>query len=313
MITIEKSSDNIVDNHFNHVKDRVTKSINYVLKNGCKLNGATYTPNARDRTFLNALLHSNNLKKLITLKPEKLEIFRFYILRKYPNIHDRTNRLNRLLYKIFIKDAYEKELDKHNFISKLNIDTCPYCNRNYTYSLSKAAKIKPEIDHFYPKSIYPYFGVSFYNLIPSCQTCNGLGVKGETDPFVKQMMSPYLVKDDDYQFTYDLKKLDYLSPLDGKSSVKIEFSKQIGKNVEVFKLDELYQLHGDHVLELIVKSKVKLSDKYRKYLKSYKGITFSDAEIDRILIGNYTSLNELHKRPFSKLYRDIALELGLII
>ncbi|TCL67476.1 hypothetical protein EV196_10232 [Mariniflexile fucanivorans] len=47
--------------------------------------------------------------------------------------------------------------------------------------------IKPELDHYYPKSLYPYFGVSFYNLIPSCQSCNGLGVKGENDPFSIKM------------------------------------------------------------------------------------------------------------------------------
>ena len=90
-------------------------------------------------------------------------------------------------------------------------------------------------------------------------------------------------------------------------------SNQIEGNVKVFKLDELYKLHNDHILELIIKAEVNYNDKYRKYLNKYKGLTFSDAEIDRVLIGNYTSLSQLHKRPFSKLYRDIALELELIV
>src|SRR5690606_16951780 len=118
-------------------------------------------------------------------------------------------------------------------------------------------------------------------------------VKSESDPFSENMVSPYLLSNEDYKFTFDLKKLDYLSPLDGKSCVDVILSKQIEGNVRILKLDELYKLHSDHVLELIIKAEVNYNDKYRKYLNKYKGLTFSDAEIDRILIGNYTSINEL--------------------
>lgn len=312
MISLKTSSSVIVENHFDIVFERLQKSITYVLKNGCKYKGTTYTAIGSERTFLNSLKQRANLKRLVVASPSELVVLRRFMLMRFPNIHLSNNNLNRLLYKIFVSDGYGI-VDNHAFIAKLKVDTCPYCNRNYIYSLSKSAKIKPEIDHFYPKSKYPYFGVCFYNLIPSCQTCNGLGVKGETDPFVENMVSPYLLNNDDYEFTFDLTKLDYLSPLDGKSSVDVKFSKQIVGNVKVFKLDDLYQLHSDHVLELIIKSKVNYNDKYRKYLKNFKGLSFSDAEIDRVLIGNYTTLSELHKRPFSKLYRDIALELGLII
>lgn len=312
MISLNTSSLAIVDAHFDTVLVRLQKSITYVLNNGCKYKGRTYTAIGNERTFLNSLKQNPNLKRLVTASPDELAVLRRFMLMRFPDIHLNNNNLNRLLYKIFVSDGYGI-LDNHAFIAKLKIDTCPYCNRNYIYSLSKSGKIKPELDHYYPKSLYPYFGVSFYNLIPSCQTCNGLGVKAENDPFFKKMESPYLIKSEDYKFTFDLTKLDYLSPLDGKSSVEVKFSKQIDGNVDILKLDQLYKLHNDHVLELIVKSKVNYNDKYRKYLKDFKGLNFSDAEIDRVLIGNYTSLKELHKRPFSKLYRDIALELGLII
>ena len=312
MISLNTSPIATVDAHFDNVVKRLQKSITYVLKNGCKHKGVSYTATDSERIFLNSLKQETKLKGLVTASPSKLEVLRRFMLIQFPDIHLSDNNLNRLLYKIFVSDGYGV-IDNHAFIAKLKVDTCPYCNRNYIYSLSKSAEIKPEIDHFYPKSLYPYFGVSFYNLIPSCQTCNGIGVKGNTDPFVEKMVSPYLMKDYDFEFTFDLTKLDHISPLDGKSSVEVKFSKQIDGNVKVFKLDDLYQLHSDHVLELIIKSKVNYNDKYREYLKSYKGLTFSDAEIDRVLIGNYTSLSELHKRPFSKLYRDIALELGLII
>lgn len=312
MIPLKSVNSLLVNTHFDNVFERLQKSIKYVLKNGCRHKNVKYTPDANERAFLNTLNQEVILKGLVTASPERLQLLRRYMLKRFPNIHSNTSNLNRLLYKIFVLDAY-RTLDKHSFIAKLDTDTCSYCNRNYIYSLSKSSKIKPELDHFYPKSLYPYFGISFYNLIPSCQTCNGLGVKGELDPLSNAMVSPYLTKDDDYKFTFDLTKLDYLSPLDGSSSVDVIFSKQIDGNVQVFKLDELYKLHNDHVLELVVKAEVNYTDRYREYLNKYKGLTFSDAEIDRVLISNYTSLNELHKRPFSKLYRDIALELGLIV
>ena len=74
----------------------------------------------------------------------------------------------------------------------------------------------------------------------------------------------------------------------------------------------MYQQHTDHVLELIVKSKVAYSDKYRTYLHSFKGLEFSDAEIDRMILGNYTKEDEIHKRPLAKLYQDSGVEVGVI-
>jgi hypothetical protein len=74
----------------------------------------------------------------------------------------------------------------------------------------------------------------------------------------------------------------------------------------------LYEKHEDHVLELIYKSQIQYSEKYREHLTKFPRLNLSDSEIDRMIIGNFAELDELHKRPLSKLYRDIAIELGLI-
>lgn len=102
------------------------------------------------------------------------------------------------LKKIFSK-AYEKftEIDKYTeiilenkkrgvvkwnayeYIRALNVIVCPYCNANpiptveLPQHLFKAGKMaRPALDHFIPKSIFPIFSVSIYNLIPSCTYCN---------------------------------------------------------------------------------------------------------------------------------------------
>lgn len=55
---------------------------------------------------------------------------------------------------------------------QLGVKVCPYCNRMYTTTLFGEEKIRPDFDHFYPKSKYPYLAVSLFNLIPSCSMCN---------------------------------------------------------------------------------------------------------------------------------------------
>jgi hypothetical protein len=312
MIPISKSSNIKVDNHFKDIYPSLSRRIKYVLKNGARVRGCKCIATNINKRFLKRLNTTPFLKRLITAGPEDLDKIISIFINFDPSIKLSDNNLNQLLTAIFINTEYPK-MDNSRFLKRLEIDTCPYCNRNYTYSLSKSSKIKPELDHFYPKSKYPFLGLNFYNLIPSCQTCNGYGAKHEFDPFIEGLKSPYLINDNDFLFTYILKKLDYLSPLEGQSSVSIRFKRKVAGNNRILKLTKLYNMHGDHILELIVKSKLNYSENYREYLSSYNGLKFSDSEIDRLLIGNYTSLFELHKRPFSKLYRDIALELGLII
>lgn len=312
MIPISRSANIKVDNHFNDVFKSLSKRIKYVLKNGARVRGAKCTASIVNARFLKRLNTKPFLKKIITASPEEIDKIISIFINFDADVKLKSNNLNQLLTAIFINTEYPK-MDNTMFLKRLEIDTCPYCNRNYIYSLSKSSKIKPELDHFYPKSKYPFLGLSFYNLIPSCQTCNGYGAKHEFDPFIEGLKSPYLINDNDFLFTYLLKRLDYLSPLEGNSSVSIKLKKKVAGNNRILKLTKLYNKHGDHILELIIKAKLNYSDDYREYLSSYNGLTFTDTEIDRLLIGNYTSLSELHKRPFSKLYRDIALELGLIV
>ena len=69
----------------------------------------------------------------------------------------------------------EKEWNAYTFVKKLAVDVCPYCNREYIFVIGdiKNRKIRPEIDHFFPKADYPYLSCSLFNFIPSCSICNG--------------------------------------------------------------------------------------------------------------------------------------------
>ncbi|MCS6096493.1 HNH endonuclease [Shewanella baltica] len=59
-------------------------------------------------------------------------------------------------------------------IDELKNTVCPYCNRSYIHSVFEDSIFggRPELDHFLSKSIFPFFALSIYNLIPVCHSCN---------------------------------------------------------------------------------------------------------------------------------------------
>lgn len=309
-------NDVAANNHFKAVKDHLQGRIKKILKNGVTKSKTKYFPNNDLKAYLNYLLIDDNLKQLIIARPEAITGVISFTKSRYGGFLTKSHPSNIILNNLFVKSCYDdtKVFSKYDFIRTIDIDTCPYCNRSYIYYLSKNKKIKPEIDHFFPKSKYPFLAMSFYNLIPSCQTCNGFGAKEEKDPLKEDLINPYLLKNSDFSFTFEPVSSRIISTLLDKNSVKVKIIKNIPGHLEVFKLKDLYELHSDHVVELIFKSKIKYSDTYRTYLEKYKdkGLEFSDNEIDRMILGNYATEEEIHKRPLAKLYQDIGRELGLI-
>lgn len=75
---------------------------------------------------------------------------------------------------------------------------CPYCQANHVnFHVEKlkgkrgaaAFSMRPPLDHYLPKSTYPYLAVSLSNLIPSCAQCNS-GVKTVSNPRGKGFAHP---------------------------------------------------------------------------------------------------------------------------
>lgn len=216
--------------------------------------------------------------------------------------------------KILIKKVFEnfykskwdtiEDYTRYHFVRKLGLKTCPYCNRNYIYAY-KNGNIRAEIDHFYPKSIYPYLAMSFYNLIPSCQTCNH--VKSAKDSYKDDLKSPYEISDNDFKFTYDF--IEASNNLNDKN-IKIRFKDYLEKHLDYFKLDKLYLKHSDIVLELYHKLTTEYSQEYVNGLNLIDGVTFTDEDIYRLITCHYKNVEDFHKRPLSKLVKDIFIELS---
>ena len=122
----------------------------------------------------------NNIKKVLSRKKLDLDQLQqvHYALKHLSEsyIKDVQNSLERIL--LGSEWLQEQERFKNHdiayyFFKKLNIRTCPYCNRNYTFTyLKENGKARPEYDHFYGRANCPLLAVSFFNLVPSCHDCN---------------------------------------------------------------------------------------------------------------------------------------------
>jgi hypothetical protein len=68
------------------------------------------------------------------------------------------------------RPAFVEAFARHN-----NLGVCPYCD-------GTLAPKRAKVDHFYPKSEYPFLAVAPENLVPACTDCNSVQVKGAQVP-----------------------------------------------------------------------------------------------------------------------------------
>ena len=249
------------------------------------------------------------------------------------NFVDEEPRLAEYLKKSY--DKIDSELRK-KIIDLKNVSVCPYCNRNYISSTYKFLQCNncnqdlfvidevekecpgcnqeingqtkvvntAQLDHFFPKDSYPLFAVSFYNLIPSCYSCNHVKLNKDLKH------SPY-----DSSFSFDDVKFTYIPKSTDKIEIKIDSRNPDFKNgIRILGIEELYQSHIDVVNELIWKKEV-YPDSYRDGLSKILNQTdleLSEAELNRFITGHYTDKGDYGKRPLSKMVADIGREIGLI-
>lgn len=234
---------------------------------------------------------------------------------------NRFNPTNKKLIEIFNYDHYisSKKTRSYALAKVVGRNTCTYCNRLYTFTvIQKDAKTRrvndktritrPQFDHWFPKKKYPLFGLSFYNLIPSCSVCNS-SVKSDESFLLTTHIHPYIEeRDQKYRFSYDLEP-------DGSPKVILhthgDKAKRTAKDLKIL---EIYTEHSEYELKDILELRFKYSDNYLDVLFND---TFNLGEVDkkdayRILFGVEIDPNEFHKRPFSKFKYDILKELKVI-
>jgi hypothetical protein len=214
------------------------------------------------------------------------------------------------------KTIKNERYDAYRLAEKLQVNVCPYCNINSTFTVIEEGNEKitrPEFDHFYDKATYPILALSFYNLIPSCHICNST-LKGREEFSIESHLNPYSDSFNEVaKFKLKIEKSTFYHSIKGFSLTLESEDIRANKNIESFKLETLYQNHKDIVLELIQKEAIYNESYLDELLTQYEGTLFKNREdLQRLIGGGYITDDEISKRPLSKLIKDISQELNLI-
>ncbi|WP_131430949.1 hypothetical protein [Chryseobacterium formosense] len=240
------------------------------------------------------------------------------------NISSNLESWNDLLKSIFDYSKFIEINDNWNaykYTTDLGITVCPYCNRNYIHTLeTDSGRTRAELDHFYPKSLYPFLSISIYNLIPSCHICNS-NLKGSKNFFEEQHMHPFENLNQSkitFKLHYTDLKIETVIPNTNQFEIDFDFSPSlknsemtmINNSLKTFKTKELYNNHKDIAQELIYKAyyynRTKIEE-LQSILGDNSGI--DENFIERIVYGNYIHENNFGKRPLAKFTGEIISNL----
>lgn len=196
-----------------------------------------------------------------------------------------------------------KDWNRHKLLSLIGIEICPYCQRNYisSYEENNDEKTTADLDHFYPKSLYPFLALSLYNFIPSCQICNSR-FKGDKDT----RDSVYLYEEgfDELGVKFRTSKeviseilgerySDFYVKIDYENLKNKEDGEKVKNSIENLGLDKVYKKsHNQYIQDLLYTVK--------KYPESYLGTC---GEIFRNDKNNEEQLKEYFKDIVKELYR----------
>ncbi|MDL2302804.1 hypothetical protein [Dysgonomonas sp. 520] len=214
-------------------------------------------------------------------------------------------------------------------VKQLNIKTCVYCNAQLTVVVDVRSKYgkkskKPislgkfDLDHFYAKSTYPFLCTTFFNLYPSCPSCNR--AKSSKVALFQLYTEDKSANLDVLNFKVDNQSIiDYWISRDSQQ-LKVDLRPSLGNlklyknHNELFRIQEIYNTQLDIAEELVHKAKI-YSPAYKKQLINAFGkhSIFPDISmINRLIVGNYTKPEDVHKRPMCLYMQNLAKQLGLL-
>lgn len=247
---------------------------------------------------------------------------RLRILKKIKNKNKEQSEKNKLKYKDFFIYIFDynmlNEKDngttlRHILLSKMNTKTCPYCGRQYITNYNESYSTA-DLDHFYSQSKYPYLALNIYNFIPACAVCNRNFKKDKEvkiNPRVEEFgENAVFTLGNDISTYMDMELEDIDIKLDIRTSDTF-LAKRIEKNIDTFKLEEVYEIHNDYVLQMIKDITFRGNE---SYLESIKMLFEKDDENEILkklkkLIREPYEFRIRENEPLGKLTKDILNEI----
>lgn len=198
-----------------------------------------------------------------------------------------------LLKHVFRYEDFASSKNVYRLLELLGVDTCPYCNRQYTTTFragmkKSAAQTRPQLDHFKVKSHFPYLALSINNLVPSCAVCNLM--KGED---TRETLYPYSEgMGDDYVFSTDIPEQRVAPVLTGARiapelfNIKLDqakdrnlsdgFIERAKNSAELFGLEGIYQSQKKYVADLYFQRYILTEDRVRDIANQFRTVFEED-------------------------------------
>jgi len=218
------------------------------------------------------------------------------------------------ILKAFNYSAHRKKEKFMEHFKKLNIKSCPFCNNNYVYFYKDGAKklnTLATLEHYYPKAKYPHLSLSFYNLIPSCSTCNSK-FRGKDELYLGKILHPYYEDfNEKAKFSVSVDSLNI--ELEVNLNVCDKTDERCKKSIERFQLDKIYKQHNDIAKEIWNKAQVYNESRIDELYDSfYKNLGYSKEDVKNFAFCSYLDKKDIHKRNHTKLTQDILKQFDIV-
>ena len=252
---------------------------------------------------INGELNLNGFTSLSTIKPIPEMIQKALGTAKKAFSID---KISKVLFKLFDYDDFSDKF-REKFITASKVNVCPYCNSAFilNYQKDKNNKSTADLDHYYPRSRYPFFAVTLWNLIPICSTCNSR-FKAQYDTFSNEILYPYIKWQgkDKINFIPKLTEKGYSFEDVAHFTIEVQTKNERSKNsADLFHLQELYKNHKCIVARIAFIDRISTSKLCREIAN-----ILNDKSIDeKVVMDKYHSFQYAHSPGgiLSKLTDDV--------
>ena len=219
------------------------------------------------------------------------------------------------------------------YIKEIGIKTCVYCNAQFAttasiqeikyapkgrFKIKKIATACYELDHNKAKSIYPYLCTNFYNLLPSCSSCNRRKNNRELDfslyyedGDIDTAPVHFALNPTDIINFRTSNKCKGIKPhlcnegVDFPPAITDNTSKA-GKLNNMLGVQAIYDEHEDIVEEILWKHKIYSKGFMNAIIAQIKSLGLDGFDIKRFILGGYyVREDDFLKRPLCVMKNDL--------
>lgn len=265
--------------------------------------------------YKNSPISHKEIREMLTCPADKL-VSKNNDLENQKSREDIKKTFNyqyRLIEKKYNIPNYKRQRQRLAYwlINKIGIQVCPYCNHNYILTRDSRTPTAREaqLDHFYSQDNYPALALSFYNLIPSCSSCNRIkGTKKLThNPYISGFENLPLFKVNNLITVITRQEIPDITTTPSSTQNPL-----VKNDLDLLYINPLYAQQTSLAEDLIFKAQGYLGGYYDSVIETFfKDKSLSMPEIKRMLFGYHLEVEDLSKQPLSKFGRDILEQLGI--